>query len=86
MDNGPEFRAGSAHALSSVGSAFEASGKTDHAQRGMDPTRGIFCDNTYVPVAHAAVAESINPIQGSFFSAIPATSTMTTRVRVWQGG
>lgn len=52
--------------------------------RGMDPTHGIFCDNTYVPVAHAAVAESINPIQGSFFSEIPATSTMTTRVRVRQ--
>ena len=50
--------------------------------RGMDPTHGIFCDNTYVPVAHAAVAESVNPVQGSFFSASPATAQMTTDVRV----
>jgi len=50
--------------------------------RGMDPTHGIFCDNTYVPLAHAAVAESVNPVQGSFFSTIPATAQMTTDVRV----
>jgi transglutaminase-like putative cysteine protease len=50
--------------------------------RGMDPTHGIFCDNAYVPVAHAAVAESVNPVQGSFVSTIPATAQMTTDVRV----
>ena len=50
--------------------------------RGMDPTHGIFCDNAYVPVAHAVVAESVNPVQGSFFSEVPAAARMTTDVRV----
>lgn len=50
--------------------------------RGLDPTHGIFCDNRYVPVAHAVVAESVNPIQGSFYSATPAAAQMCTDVRV----
>jgi len=50
--------------------------------RGMDPTHGIFCDNTYVPVAHAVVAESVNPVQGSFSSKAPVTAQLTTDVRV----
>ena len=51
--------------------------------RGIDPTNGIFCDSSYVPVAHAVVAESVNPIQGSFFSAPPAIATLSTDVRVY---
>jgi len=35
-----------------------------------------------VPVAHAVVAESMNPIQGSFSSATPTTAVLTTEVRV----
>jgi transglutaminase-like putative cysteine protease len=50
--------------------------------RGIDPTNGIFCSNAYVPVAHAVVAESINPIQGSYYCAEPATSTLTVEVRI----
>ena len=50
--------------------------------RGLDPSRGIFCDNSYIPVAHAVVAESVNPIQGSYFSATPAHAVMQTDVRV----
>ena len=50
--------------------------------RGIDPTYGLFCNNYYVPVAHAVVAESVNPIQGSFTSTQPVTSTMTSDVRV----
>ncbi len=53
--------------------------------RGIDPTNGIFCDSAYVPVAHAVVAESVNPIQGSFFSAPPAEATLYTDVRVSLG-
>lgn len=49
---------------------------------GMDPTHGLFCQNAYVPVAHAVVAESVNPIQGSFFSAVPAVAKLTNDVRV----
>lgn len=50
--------------------------------RGLDPTHGIFCDNNYVPVAHAVVAESVNPIQGSFFSTTPARVELRARVQV----
>lgn len=53
--------------------------------RGIDPTHGLFCDNAYVPVAHAVVAESINPIQGSFYSAMPAEAKLTTEVRIRKG-
>jgi transglutaminase-like putative cysteine protease len=52
--------------------------------RGLDPTHGIFCHNAHVPVAHAVVAESVNPIQGSFFSTVPAVAHMTADVRVQQ--
>lgn len=50
--------------------------------RGLDPTNGIFCDNAYVPVAHAVVAESVNPIQGSFYSPTPAHAQLTNEVRI----
>lgn len=50
--------------------------------RGLDPTHGIFCDATYVPVAHAVVAESVNPVQGSVGSRTPPNTTFTTRVQV----
>lgn len=50
--------------------------------RGLDPTNGIFCNNAYVPVAHAVVAESVNPIQGSFFSATPAITKLSSQVRI----
>jgi transglutaminase-like putative cysteine protease len=50
--------------------------------RGLDPTRGIFCDDAFVPIAHSVVAESVNPIQGSFYSAVPATSKLSTQLTV----
>ncbi|MBC8009350.1 MAG: transglutaminase family protein [Burkholderiales bacterium] len=36
--------------------------------RGLDPTHGIWCDESFIPVAHAAQAESINPIQGGIYT------------------
>lgn len=48
--------------------------------KGLDPTQGIFAHATHVSVAHAAVAESVNPIQGAFLSAVPATAQLTTQV------
>ncbi len=48
--------------------------------RGLDPTRGIFCDDHFVPVAHTALAENVNPIQGGFFAQGPTTSLLTTRL------
>lgn len=50
--------------------------------RGLDPTNGVFCHSGHMPVAHAVVAESVNPVQGSFFSATPATHHLTVDVRV----
>jgi transglutaminase-like putative cysteine protease len=48
--------------------------------RGLDPTRGIFCDDSFVPVAHTALAENVNPIQGGFYSFGPTTSMLTTHL------
>lgn len=51
---------------------------------GLDPTHGIFCHDAHVPVAHAVVAESVNPIQGSFSSSSPTFARMMTEVRMRQ--
>lgn len=50
--------------------------------RGLDPTRGIFCNDAFVPVAHAAVAESVNPVQGTFYGPASATSQLTTHLTI----
>lgn len=50
--------------------------------RGLDATRGIFCDDAFVPVAHAAIAESVNPIQGTFYGPSTAISKLTTVLSV----
>lgn len=50
--------------------------------RGLDSTRGIFCDDAFVPVAHTAVAESVNPVQGKFFGPPGTTSTLTTHLTI----
>jgi transglutaminase-like putative cysteine protease len=50
--------------------------------RGLDAVRGIFCDDTFVPVAHAAVAENVSPIQGTFFGPADTTSRLTTSLVV----
>lgn len=41
--------------------------------RALDPTRGIFCDDAFVPVAHAALAETVNPVQGGFYGQAAST-------------
>ena len=50
--------------------------------RGLDATRGIFCDDAFVPVAHAALAESVNPIQGTFYGPGTVNSNLTTILSV----
>lgn len=50
--------------------------------RGLDASRGIFCDDAFVPVAHAAFAENVNPIQGTFFGPSDTTSRLTTSLSV----
>lgn len=46
--------------------------------RALDATRGIFCDDAFVAVAHSAVAETINPIQGAVYCPASVTSQLTT--------
>ncbi|MBL9206648.1 MAG: transglutaminase family protein [Opitutaceae bacterium] len=50
--------------------------------KGLDPTHGVFCDDAFIPVAHAAVAESVNPIQGTLYSPHSVASRMQTDVWV----
>jgi transglutaminase-like putative cysteine protease len=50
--------------------------------KGLDPTHGVWCDDSFVPVAHAAVAESVTPIQGSYYGSTPVASKLTTSVLV----
>lgn len=50
--------------------------------RGLDPTHGIWCDESFIPVAHAAQAESINPIQGGIYTPQPVTARLHADVVV----
>jgi transglutaminase-like putative cysteine protease len=50
--------------------------------RGVDATRGIFCDSAFVPIAHAPLAEQVNPIQGSFYAPSSAKANLTSVVSV----
>ena len=50
--------------------------------RGLDPTRGIFCDDSFVPVAHSAVAASVNPVQGNFYSTGSVASNLHTTLKI----
>lgn len=50
--------------------------------RGIDPTHGFWCDENFIPVAHAAQAASINPIQGDVYAAGPITALLRAEVRV----
>lgn len=52
--------------------------------KGIDPTHGIFCNDAFIPVAHAAVAESVNPIQGSYYSSEHIPSKLTHSILVEQ--
>lgn len=54
--------------------------------RGLDPTHGIFCDNAYIPVAHAVVAESVNPVQGAYHSLSPVEASLDIDVRIRRTG
>ncbi len=48
--------------------------------KAIDPTHGVFCDDCYIPVAHSATPESVNPIQGVIANDEPATSTMDAEI------
>jgi transglutaminase-like putative cysteine protease len=50
--------------------------------RGLDATRGVFCADAFVRIAHSPAAESINPIQGSFYGPSTASATLTSVLSV----
>ncbi|HEY0967007.1 MAG TPA: transglutaminase family protein [Opitutaceae bacterium] len=50
--------------------------------KGLDPTHGLWCNDAFIPVAHAAQAESVNPIQGSYYNPTTASSSLHTDVVV----
>lgn len=50
--------------------------------RGLDATRGIFCHDAFVPLAHAAVAESVNPVQGTFIGPSGVSSKLTNTLTI----
>jgi len=50
--------------------------------KGLDPTRGIFCDDAFMPVAHAAQADTVNPIHGNYYASMPVAAKLTTSVLV----
>ena len=50
--------------------------------RGLDPTHGIWCDDNFIAVAHAARAQAVNPVQGSLFTAGAAHARLHVDVRV----
>jgi len=53
--------------------------------KAVDPTHGIWCDERYVPVAHGAQAESVNPVQGAYFHPRQIGSTLAVEVKVEAG-
>jgi transglutaminase-like putative cysteine protease len=50
--------------------------------RGLDPTHGIWCDDNFIAVAHAARPQSVNPVQGALFTAGAAHALLHVDVRV----
>jgi Transglutaminase-like enzymes, putative cysteine proteases len=50
--------------------------------RGLDPTHGIWCDENFIPVAHGALAETVNPVQGAVFAPGPVRSQLHVDIRV----
>ena len=54
--------------------------------RGLDPTRGIFCNDAFVPVAHAGRGESVSPIQGSFAASGPVSAELHADIVVEKVG
>jgi transglutaminase-like putative cysteine protease len=50
--------------------------------KGFDPSRGLLVDDRYVPVAVGRSTTNLQPIQGSFFGAPGAVTTMQARIEV----
>jgi transglutaminase-like putative cysteine protease len=52
--------------------------------KGLDPTNGVFCAADFIPVAVSADPEWVNPIQGSYVSAVKVANELDSSVQVTQ--
>jgi transglutaminase-like putative cysteine protease len=50
--------------------------------RGLDPTRGVFCDDAFVTIACAPIAEDVNSIQGTSYGPATVTTKLTSVLSV----
>lgn len=50
--------------------------------KGFDPTCGILCDDSYVPVAHSPLAAIVTPVQGSIASPHPARAQLHSAITI----
>ncbi len=50
--------------------------------KGLDPTNGVFCAADFIPVAVSADPEWVNPVQGSYVSAVKVTNELDSSVQV----
>lgn len=50
--------------------------------KGFDPTNGILANACFIPAAVAIDPASISPVQGSYFSATPVTSTVRVDLEI----
>lgn len=48
--------------------------------KGFDPSRGVLCDEHYIPLAAGPTADSVLPVQGSFFHGQRLTPKLRTNV------
>lgn len=54
--------------------------------KGFDPTHGVLCNDAFIPCAHAAQADTVNPIQGSYYDAVPVAAKLHATVLVEKFG
>jgi len=50
--------------------------------KGLDSTRGIFCNDAFVPVAHAAQGATVSPVQGSYYGPPSTTAELQADITV----
>jgi transglutaminase-like putative cysteine protease len=49
---------------------------------GIDPTNGVLCDHHAICTAAGLVAEDVSPVQGTYYSKSPVTSSLRASVKV----
>lgn len=50
--------------------------------KGLDPTNGVFCDDSFVPCAVGVAGEDAAPVIGRYYADRPVASSLTTTLRI----